>query len=384
MEVRDRMSNTFPYDDFIASEGLPIHRAIVGVEDVTELPRGPWPRIGGLGTFIELVGTHQSQRGLYVVEIPGGEALEPEKHLYEKQIYVLKGRGATQVWQGDGPKLTFEWGQGSVFAIPRNVSHRMFNAGSDPVIFFAVTTAPEIINTIDDLDFVFNSDGKFIDLYADGGRYFAASDTRTTEGWYKQNIWHTNFIPDAHGAALDALEQKVVGGLLTGYRMGKRFPHGHISQWPAGRYHKAHYHGPGAILLGLDGEGYVLAWDSKLGPRPYEAGHGDEVHKVHWGRNSIYSPPDAYFHQHLNTGAGSAKHIAVYGAHHPLGHHAEVDEESQSWKGFLSFKEGGTLIEHWDEDPQVRKEFEEALRANGVESKMDDSIFQRKVAQATA
>jgi quercetin dioxygenase-like cupin family protein len=380
MEVRERMANTFPYDEFMKAEGIPIHHAVVGVEDVTELPRAPWARIGGLGTFIELTGTHQSQRGIYVAEIPGGEALEPEKHLYEKQIYILKGRGLTQVWQGDRPKLTFEWSEGSVFAIPRNVSHRMFNAGSDPVIFMAVTTAPELINTLDDLDFVFNSDTQFMDLYQDGDRYFAASDLRTMEGWYKQNIWHTNFIPDAHGAALDALEQKVVGGLLTGYRMGKRFPHGHISQWPAGRYHKAHYHGPGAILLGLDGEGYVLAWDSRLGPRPYEAGYGDQVHKVHWGRNSIYSPPDAYFHQHLNTGKGSAKHIAVYGAHHPLGHHAEVDEANGSWKGFLSFKEGGTLIEHWEEDPQVRKEFEDALRQNGVESKMDDSLFKPKVA----
>jgi hypothetical protein len=81
MEVRERMSNAFPYDDFMKAEGIPIHNAVVGVEDVTTLPRGPWPRIGGLGTFIELIGTHQSQRGIYVVEIPGGAALEPEKHL---------------------------------------------------------------------------------------------------------------------------------------------------------------------------------------------------------------------------------------------------------------------------------------------------------------
>jgi quercetin dioxygenase-like cupin family protein len=281
----------------------------------------------------------------------------------------------TQVWQGDGPKLTFEWGEGSVFAFPRNTTHRLFNAGSDPVVFLSVNSAPELINTLDDLDFIFNNDTSFIDLYRDGDSYFKASDTRTTEGWYKQSIWHTNFIPDAHRTALDALEQKVVGGMLTGYRMGNRFPHGHISQWPAGRYHKAHYHGPGAILLGLDGEGYVLAWDSKLGAHPYESGHGDQVHKVHWTRNSIYSPPDAYFHQHLNSGAGAAKHIAVYGAHHPLAHHAEVDEQNGSWKGFLNFKEGGTLIEHWEEDPFVRKDFEDTVRRNGVESKMDDSLF---------
>jgi len=349
MEIREPISNQFPYQAFMEREGLPIHHAVVGVDDVTALPRAPWARTGGLGTFIELTGTFQSERGIYVGEIPGGQELKPEKHLYEKQIYILQGRGVTQVWQGNRDKLTFEWSEGSVFAFPPNTSHQLYNGSSEPVVYMAVTTAPRIMNSLDDLDLVFNSDYQFVDLYRDGGTYFVSADTKTTEGWYEQQIWHTNFIPDARQAALDLLEQKVGGGMLTGYRMGPRFPHGHISQWPAGRYHKAHYHGPGAILLGLDGEGYVLAWDSTLGPRPYASGHGDEVYRVNWRRNSIYSPPNAYFHQHLNSGAGAAKHIAVYGAQLPLGVHNLRTEEG--WKGFLSFNEGGTLIEYKDEDP---------------------------------
>jgi oxalate decarboxylase/phosphoglucose isomerase-like protein (cupin superfamily) len=374
MEVRERIGNKFPYDDYIASEGLPIHHAVVGVADVTQLPRQPWARTGALATFVQLTGTFQSERGIYIAEIPGGQALEPVKHIYEEEIFVLAGRGVSQVWQGDGEKLTFEWGEGSVFAIPRNVTYRLFNAGSDPVIFMGVTTAPQVINALDDLDVVFNSDFQFTDIYRDDDKYFVASDMRTTEGWYQENIWHTNFIPDARRTALEALEQKITGGLLTGYRMGKTFPHGHISQWPSGRYHKAHYHGPGAILLGLEGEGYVLAWDSKLGPHPYQDGHGDEVHKVNWGRNSIYSPPNAYFHQHFNTGAGPAKHIAVYGAQLPLGVHGMVDEK-MNWKGFLSVQEGGTLIEHRDEDPQIRRDFDATLREKGIESKMSDNLY---------
>jgi len=360
MEARERIGNKFPYDDYMEGEGLPIHHAVVGVADVTELPRQPWARTGALGTFVQLTGTFQSERGIYIAEIPGGQALEPVKHIYEEEIFVLAGRGVSQVWQGNGDKLTFEWGEGSVFAVPRNVTYRLFNAGSDPVIFMGVTTAPQVINALDELDAVFNSDQQFANIYRDDGKYFVASDMRTTEGWYQENIWHTNFIPDARRTALEALEQKITGGLLTGYRMGKTFPHGHISQWPSGRYHKAHYHGPGAILLGLEGEGYVLAWDSKLGPHPYQDGHGDAVHKVNWGRNSIYSPPNSYFHQHFNTGDGSAKHIAVYGAQLPLGVHAMLDE-ANNWKGFLSVQEGGTLIEHRDEDPQIRRDFDATL-----------------------
>ncbi|HLY64185.1 MAG TPA: cupin domain-containing protein [Chloroflexota bacterium] len=365
---RASKSNDFPYQEFMNAQGIPIHHAVVGVDDVTKLPRKPWAKNGGSGAFIELDGTFESERGIYVAEIPGGGALEPEKHLYEEEIFVLEGRGTAQVWQGEGEKMTFEWGPGSVFAFPQNTSHRLLNGSQQPAIFLAVTAAPRIINAMDDADFVFNSDYKLVDLYEQGANYFLAKENRTIENWYKQGMLHTNFIPDARGVLLDDLERKVAGGQLTGYRMGKRFPHGHISEWPSGRYHKAHYHGPGAILLGLDGEGYVLAWDSKLGARPYRDGHGDKVHRVNWTRNSIYSPPNAYFHQHLNSGPGPAKHIAVYGDMLPLGVHDLYAEDE--WKGMRSFRDGGTLIEYEDEDPRVRKDFEETLRSQGIECKM--------------
>jgi hypothetical protein len=96
---------------------------------------------------------------------------------------------------------------------------------------------------------------------------------------------------------------------------------------------------------------------------------------VDWGRNSIYSPPDAYYHQHFNTGAGIAKHISVYGANLPLGVHELVDED-MNWKGLLSVSEGGTLIEHRDEDPQIRKDFEETLRQKGIKYEMSSSLFE--------
>jgi quercetin dioxygenase-like cupin family protein len=369
MEERQRRGDVFPYDHFMAKEGLPIHKAVVGMDDVTKLPRAEWPRLGGKAAFIQLEGTFQAQRGLQVVEIPGGAALEPIKHLYEEEVFILQGRGISEVWQGNGQKLTFEWNEGSVFAFPRNTWHRLYNAGPDPVVYLAVNTAPALMNAMDEesVEAVFNSDQVFADIYANGG-YFQQQDKRTTEGWYAQGIVHTNFIPDARRLTLDALEQKVAGGQLTGYRMGAAFPHGHISQWPEGRYHKAHFHGPGAILLGLDGEGYVLAWDSRLGPHPFQDGQGDKVHKVNWGRNSIYSPPDAYFHQHLNSGHGPAKHIAVYGPRMPLAVHELEGEEG--WKGFLSYQQGGTLIEYGDEDPEVRRDFEAELAKKGIESKM--------------
>jgi len=76
-----------PYDLFMEAQGVPIHRDI-GVHKVQDLPLTPWKRLGGRGTGIQLLGT-EGLWGMYVVEVPGAGALNPERHLYEEIYYVV-------------------------------------------------------------------------------------------------------------------------------------------------------------------------------------------------------------------------------------------------------------------------------------------------------
>ena len=94
--VRASRSNQFPYEVFMEGEGVPVHNAVVGVDDVTKLPREPWARTGGKGTFIELVGTFESERGIYVAEIPGGGALEPEQPVSLRSLHGGRGGAGPQ------------------------------------------------------------------------------------------------------------------------------------------------------------------------------------------------------------------------------------------------------------------------------------------------
>jgi len=372
----------YPYYRWMRGEGIPIHFDVAGISDITAVPRKPWARTGkGLGTFLELTGTFQAERGMFVCEIPPGESLDVQHHLYEQFTLILQGRGATELWQKDGPKRTFEWQKGSLFAPPKNTYYRMFNLSNEPVLYFGVTTAPRMFNGLfggwmGDLgrndasssifEFVFNADRDFTELYDGSPVYFNRTEDRVTSGRYDASIWYTNYIPNVNEEDVENLEQKVAGGQLTGYRMAGGFPSGHISEWPVGRYHKAHHHGPGAVLVGLKGKGYVNLWPRYLGIHPWQDGHEDEVVLIEWGPNSIYVPPDAWFHQHMSTGKVPARHVAVYGGSTPLG----VQREGGEGGVYLPIREGGVLIDYEDEDPEVRRYFIDANRREGVECDM--------------
>ncbi|MBI2829575.1 MAG: cupin domain-containing protein [Chloroflexi bacterium] len=359
------------YDDWMEKEGIPVYEAFAGIEDVTELPRRPWARMGGSGTFIQLAGTKEAGKLQYVVEIPSGGSLEPEKHLYDELVFVLRGRGLAEVWQVNGQKRSFEWSEGSLFAMPTNAWHRLVNGGREPVLLFAVTNAPVVMEAFRNLDFIYNCDYNFTDRYSGQADYFLAGEKRHRDGKFSMTRWETNFVPDVRKAFLDDMFEKVSGGQLTGFSMAS-WTTCHSSEWPTGIYHKAHFHGPGAVLLGLKSVGYVLVWPRQYGIHPFQDGYGDKVYKVDWRPGSIYSPCNEWFHQHFNTGPEPARHLAVTGGASGFG----AGPWSQVQGGvFGSVRENGVLIEYEDEDPEIRRMFEEELRKKGIKCTMPPVVY---------
>jgi len=354
------------YYKWMAAEGLPVVEGH-GVEDVRELELAPWRRTGGKGCFVQLYGM-EGVTGVYIAEIPAGGALEPEKHLYEEVICILDGHGATEIWQEGGSKRIFEWGPYSLFVPPVNAWHRLINGGREPVKYLAVTNAPLIMDVFHANDFVYNCPYQFSDRYQGEENFFAVGKKRYEMGM--QHIWETNFIADIQSAGLDTREVKGAGVQITQFEASGNGLIGHLSEWPEGRYHKAHYHGPGAILLGLQSSGYVMIWSKELGSQPFKEGNGDEVVQVNWKEGSIYCPPSGWYHQHFNTGPSQARHLAVrYGSRiHTLGF--TLPAKRQEDGVYLTAKQGGTLIDYDEEDPEIRRRYDAALKQSGVESQM--------------
>jgi len=367
-----RKPATTTYEDWIKGEGIPVLEDW-GIEDVKTIERKPWARMGGKGAFIYLHGMKGAITGMYVTEIPPGKALNPEKHLYEEMVYILKGQGATEIWQEGQPKRTFEWGEGSLFSPPINTWHRLYNGGREPVLFLGVTNAPIVMDLFHSPEFVFEDNYIFKDRYSGEENYFKEGQ-KLDRGSSVHLVWDTNFIPDLKEAA-DMLEDplegvKGAGVRIMNFEMSENILTGHISEWPVGMYHKAHYHGPGAILLGLRSKGYVLLWPKKLGTTPYKDGYGDQVVKVNWGDGAVYSPGDGWFHEHFNTGSQPARHIAFRtgGTKYKVSLRGSENDNAT----VVDIKKGGALIEHEDEDPEIHAQFEAALAHEGVQCAMGE------------
>jgi mannose-6-phosphate isomerase-like protein (cupin superfamily) len=360
------------YERWLQQEGLPVVRGH-GVTDVHALELQPWKRLGGRGAAIQLQGM-EGFTGMYVGEIPPGGALEPEKHVYDELYYILSGRGVTEVWNDKtaGAKHFFEWQTGSLFAPPLNTWHRLLNgAGNEPVRFLGFTSAPIVMDLFHNTDFVFNCRHRFKDRFDGRPNYFEVGERRrAATSWGSVSVWETNFIPDVQGASLERSETKASGLHATNYEIAGNVLVGHMVEWPVGRYHKAHYHGGGAVLLIVRSEGYSLMWPRELGTQPYQSGHGDQVVRVDWQPGSVFSPSTGWFHQHFNTGPVPARQLAVrYGSHNYPMQFWDI----QSGEGsLLSLQKGGSMIEYEDEDPEIRRQFKQELARVGVEYTMPE------------
>ena len=265
-----------PYMAWVREQGVPL---IVeyAFEDLNALELSPWEPKGGSGAIINIP-NRVLPNDAHVVEIAPGGKSEPVHHMYETQMYVLSGRGATSIWVDESRKQTFEWKAGSVFAIPLNAWYQLFNgSGAEPARYIAVTSAPPIMRLYRDNHFIFNLPYVFANRYAD-------DSFNGTGRLYNGRIWESNFIPNADNMPLYGMPLRGAGGINAQLEMAKNSITAHISEFPVGTYKKAHHHGPGAHLIILSGDaGFSLLWNED---------DRSDMRKVDWKKGSMVVVPE--------------------------------------------------------------------------------------------
>jgi mannose-6-phosphate isomerase-like protein (cupin superfamily) len=296
----------------------------------------PWPEIEGRGVYLNFSGNVHMDGVIY--EIPPGKALAARHNFYEQNLIGLAGRGYTVFGRGRHTNKV-EWGEGSLFAVPLNVEHRHFNATSTyPARLLAITSFPLMLQLFGSLRLINNLPFDFIDRY-DGSPDYFTKTKRIAKRWDEGN-----FVQDMRETKLVEWSERGGGDRSIFWKMaGQTILEPHASEFEVGSYKLGHRHPYEAIILTLNGNGFSLAGKDSL--------EDPNAVKLDWQAGSIISPPYYWWHQHFNTGATPARYFAMTEGDFPkrLGIPLEVQQ-----------------IEAKDEDPRIKKLFEEELKKSGM------------------
>jgi mannose-6-phosphate isomerase-like protein (cupin superfamily) len=344
-----------PYLDWVAGEGIPV------IEDfglnLLQLETAPWARMGGnaRGAYVHVKGRGDFVNA-YVCELPPAGQTEPQRHLFEEVVYVLAGRGSTTITSDDGQKHSFEWGVGSLFALPINTRYQHYNtSGREPARFAAVTSLPLVLNVFHNHRFVFDNAFSFSERH--GEERFFRGEGEFLPVKPGRHQWQTNFVPDLRTFKLEAWDRRGVGSANIKFILADGTMHAHMSELAVGTYKKAHRHGADFHIFPVTGHGYSLLWYE--GDRDYR--------RMDWEHGWVYAPPDQMFHQHFNTASHPSRYLAV--AFGSIRYPFSSDKKALFGDGVdKDVAQGGRQIEYEDEDPRVRQIFEAELLKHGVDA----------------
>ena len=358
-----------PYDRFMAGENLPVVRAMA-ISALADVALAPWRRLGGAGAFLQMFGT-EGALGCAMIEIPGSGMLRAEKHLFEEIVLVLAGRGTTEFWLADGgPRVSFEWQAGSLFAIPPNALHRMVNAASAPALLLSGSNAPAVLNLLGDVDAVFANPYVFANRFDDEtGQAFDDVEPDPVRGLA---LCRTQLVPDAVGCDLPLDNRFSPGYRQLALGMTSAAMVCSVGEHRPGRYAKAHILPASTVIVGLRGTGFSYLWPEGLGPEPWASGNAGGVMRVEHGLHSVLGAgPGRWYYQVFNTGAVPLRQLVWSVPERPCGPPGEEMRDPAS----VLRDEGGTMIGYANEDPFVRQDYARRLREAGLVNRMRDGDY---------
>jgi hypothetical protein len=173
----------------------------------------------------------------------------------------------------------------------------------------------------------------------------------------RTNTLRTNFISDVRLVEVEPMPGAGEGFASMHFKLSNNTVICHAAEFEVGKYKRAHRHGGGAHIIILNGKGYSLMW---------REGKEKERMKIPWQTGTIIVPPAGWFHHHFPTSATPTRYLALRGG---FGHEGK-------YKSTLSVSKGGDCIDYKEEEPEIRRMYQEELAKEGVKCNMAPSLYQ--------
>lgn len=308
-----------PYEDWAKAEGVPVHRGVA--VDLLTAEVKPWARFDLNGAFVHLDGRDDFLT-VFVIELPANSGSARHQHTYEQVCYVLSGSGATEFEAPDGHTHVIEWGPKSLFALPMNARYRHRNISAATARFAAVSDLRYLFNLYRSEPFIFGMPTQFAERH--GG---------------------TEAIADL---AMEAPRP------LT---LAKGTISSDLVELAPGTYGVASRQMFGAHYFGVEGEGYMLAW---------EEGAKDFA-RMPWRHGVAYAAPGMNFRQQFNVGNGPARYLDVQlgSQQYPTFRYRKV-----AYGDTAAYAAGHVTIPLGKQDPCNYIQWLEAIAGKGVTPRM--------------
>jgi quercetin dioxygenase-like cupin family protein len=342
------------YRDWTAGEGIPVVEGTA--VDLTAVETAPWRRLGGgcRGAFVHLRGRGDFV-ALQVIDLPPGATTDRVRHLYDEVFHVLSGHGRATIEAGDRVH-SVDWGPRAVLSPPRNAPFRLSNASTTaPARLVCASDLPFVMNVFRNESFVFDNPFPFADRASRGANYSGAGKLHPIA--LGRHILEADFVPDLTALALPEWKARGAGSRNIEITLSASSMHVHVSEIPAGTYNKGRT-GAGPHVIVVAGTGYTLLWQD-----------GDAEFERHdWRPGTAFVAPHDMYHQHFNSGAEPARHLALSLGSHRYPVLVRLARRNQSL--VASVKDGGPQLDFEDQDPRVHAMWLADLARTGVASRM--------------
>jgi hypothetical protein len=243
-----------------------------------------------------------------------------------------------------------------MFLIPRHHFHQLSSTqGQRPARLLHYNYLPFVMDAIPDASFYFNGGYIATDGAGDLGDLFseAKSVQSTRPNGVTRSQWTGNFFPDMLvWDKFSSGEGRGFASQLTGMRFPNSPLTAHMAVFEPLTYKKAHRHGPGVVIIVLQGEGFSIMWPE-----------GEAKSMISWQAGSVFVPPNRWFHQHFNAGGTPARYLALHSAPSILGYSERVEDRARD------------QIEYTDEDRYIRDTFDAELARRGLRSGMPEALY---------